>query len=76
MSGSLTLADMTRYGGQLEIQCERCDRHGRLSLAKLMAEHGRDTRLPDLAAILSKDCTVAKHTTYDRCQIVFPQLAG
>ena len=73
---SLTLADMARRGGQLEIQCTRCDRHGKLSLAKLMVEHGRDTRLPDLAAVLSKDCTVAAHTTYDRCQIVFPQLSG
>ena len=75
MSESLTLTDMARSHRLLKIRCERCDRRGKLSLPKLMAEHGPSRRLPDLAAALSKDCTVAAHTTYDRCQIVFPQLS-
>ena len=76
MSGSLDLADMAQRGRMLEIHCVRCDRYGRLLLSKLIAEHGPDLKLPELANILSKVCTVAAHTTYDRCQIVFPQLGG
>jgi hypothetical protein len=32
----------------LEVRCHRCDRYGRLRLAKLIAEHGADMLGPEL----------------------------
>jgi hypothetical protein len=32
----------------VEIECDKCGRHGRLRTAKLLAEHGPDIKLPDL----------------------------
>jgi hypothetical protein len=40
----------------LEFACNRCDRRGRLSTARLVAEHGPDMPVPELLRILSADC--------------------
>ena len=59
----------------LEIACQRCDRHGRLSLARLVAEHGEGMGLPDLRDVLAGDCPHAHAGAYHkRCAVYFPQL--
>jgi hypothetical protein len=64
--GKLDLLDVARH---------RCDRRGRLSLERLIAEHGADTRLPDLWVTLAGDSPRAKPTAmHDRCAIHYPQL--
>jgi hypothetical protein len=40
----------------LEVACARCDRHGRLRLDKLIAEHGPEMPLPELGVLRAGDC--------------------
>jgi len=37
-----------RGAAMLEIRCSRCDRHGRLSVKRLLAEWGLDASLRDI----------------------------
>ena len=56
MKTMITLGDMAAKGMQmLEVACRRCDRRGRLSIARLIAEHGRDD-YGDLRALIAHDC--------------------
>jgi hypothetical protein len=55
-SGMITLGDMANKGmTMLEVACRRCDRRGRLSIARLIAEHGRDD-YGNLRQIIAHDC--------------------
>ena len=73
--GSITLAELVGKLDLLEIKCHRCERHGRVSLARLIEEHGADTGLPDLWVPLAGDCPKAQSTAmHDRCAIHYPQL--
>ncbi len=56
MTGSLSLADVSRCFAMLEVRCGNCPRSGRLRIDKLIDEHGRDMSLPDLRTILAGDC--------------------
>jgi hypothetical protein len=38
----ITLGMAEKGMTMLEVACRRCDRRGRLSIARLIAEHGRD----------------------------------
>ena len=51
--GSITLGELVGKLDLLEIACKRCERHGRVSLARLIEEHGADTGLPDLCVPLA-----------------------
>jgi hypothetical protein len=54
----------------LEVAWRRCDRRGKLRLARLIAEHGADISLPELRTILAGDCPHARSdrsTTSARC---------
>ena len=51
--GAVTLGDLAGRVDQLEVRCRRCERHGRLRLARLIANHGARTGLPDLAVRLA-----------------------
>jgi hypothetical protein len=59
----------------LEIACRRCERRGKLRLARLIAEHGAAMDLPTLGTILAGDCPRVRSVgIYDRCGMHFPQL--
>lgn len=62
----------------LEIACHRCDRHGgRLSLTRLIAEHGEGMGLPDLRDVLAGDCPHSRAAAMqEHCAVHFPQLPG
>jgi hypothetical protein len=47
-----TLADYPH--DTVEIECEKCGRHGRLRTARLLAEHGPDIKLPDLLGVIAQ----------------------
>ena len=50
------LGDLWTRAAMLEVACHRYDRHGRLGLARLIAEHGADMGLHDLRDVLAGDC--------------------
>jgi hypothetical protein len=52
-SGSVTLSDLA--SPRLEVVCEKCDRHGSYSVARLWRERG-DMRLTDFLGELTADC--------------------
>ncbi len=75
MTGSLSLADVSKRFQMLEVQCGHCTRRGRLRIDKLIDEYGREMSLPDLRSILAADCehmTTARRK--DQCQVFYPQL--
>jgi hypothetical protein len=59
--GSITLVELAYKPDLLEIKCHRCER--RVSLARLIEEHGADTGLPELWQALAGDCVHARSTT-------------
>ena len=72
---AVTLGDLAGRIERLEVRCTRCPRHGRIRLAKLLAEHGADLGMPDLAVRLAAECPKAQATSpADRCFVTFPQL--
>ncbi len=75
MTGSLSLADVSRCFAMLEVRCGTCTRRGRLRIDKLIDEYGRDMSLPDLRAIIAGDCEHKDAVRRkDRCQVFYPQL--
>src|SRR5438477_6601170 len=72
--GSITLGELQGKLTMLDVACHRCERRGRVSLPRLIEEHGADMGLPDLWESLAYDCPNA-HTTalHSRCAIYYPQ---
>jgi hypothetical protein len=71
--GSITLSEQQGKLTMLEVACHRCERHGRVSVARL--KHGADTGLPDLWESLAGDCPNARTTALNsRCAIYYPEL--
>ena len=60
-TGAVTLGELAGRVERLEVRCRRYTRYGRLRLARLIADHGAGTGLPDLG---------------ERCFVHFPQLLG
>jgi len=76
-SGAVTLGELAGRLPMLEVACSRCERRGRLSVAKLIERHGADARLPDLREILAGDCPRANAVSvHERCGVHYPQLVA
>ena len=56
MSGSILLVDVANRTDTLDVGCNRCNRRGRLSTARLLGEHGPEMPMPDLLRLISADC--------------------
>jgi hypothetical protein len=77
MNGAVTLGELVGRLELLEVRCRRCGRHGRLSVARLIEEHGADLALPDLGTRLAAGCPRSTSTDWGaRCFVVYPQLIG
>jgi len=74
MIGSLTLADYR--AARLQIACDRCNRRGDYSTARLIERHGPDYRLPDLLANLTTSCPGRGGYSVRRCEAIFPDLVA
>jgi hypothetical protein len=72
--GSITSGELQGKLTMLEVACHRCERKGRVSLARLIEEHGADKGLPDLWENLAGDCPNARSTAVNRCAIYYPEL--
>jgi hypothetical protein len=76
-SGVTTLGGLARLRSGLDVACNRCDRRGRLSVRRLLAEHGPDLPVPELRRIIAADCPkMIEGKMHDVCGIHFPGLAG
>jgi hypothetical protein len=76
-SVSLGLDELIGKLTVLDVACRRCDRRSRLSLERLITEHGVDTGLPDLWDTLAGGRPHARSTAmHDRCAIHYPELPG
>jgi hypothetical protein len=73
--GSITLADVSRRFPMLEVRCGNCARSGRLSIDKLIEQHGLNMPLPDLRKHLAGDCEQrTARIRKDRCEVFYPQM--
>jgi hypothetical protein len=76
-SGAVTLGEIAGRLPMLEVACARCERRGRLSIAKLIDRHGAGAKLPDLRTVLASDCPRVRATSiYERCGVLYPQLVA
>lgn len=76
MRGARTLGELAVSMTMLEIKCDRCGRHGRLRINRLVKTYGRDILLPDLGTSLTSDCANSDASIYERCSPCFPQLGS
>jgi hypothetical protein len=54
---SILLGEVAARGaGMIELRCGRCDRHGRLSVKRLLAEYGGDASLRDIMQAQIGEC--------------------
>jgi hypothetical protein len=74
-SGAVTLGDIAGKLQLLDVACSRCERRGRLSVAKLIERRGASAGLPDLRQTIAGDCPhVGSTSIHDRCGVHYPQL--
>ena len=75
-NGVITLGEMQAKGmTMLAVACCRCERRGRLRIARLIAEYGADA--PDLRQIIAHDCPRMLNPSvsiYELCGGHFPDL--
>jgi hypothetical protein len=67
--GSLTLSDIREP--TLAFGCERCGRHGRYKVARLIAAHGADAKLTVLLVTLANCEKARSFSIDDRCKAKF-----
>jgi hypothetical protein len=75
-NGAWVLSDVAAVGrNQIDVACKKCDRRGRVSVARLLIEHGPEVPLPDLLKLLAANCPrQAAASIYDRCGVSFLNL--
>jgi hypothetical protein len=72
MATLFTAAGLT----MVEVSCNRCERRGRLSITRLLAEHGPELPGPELRRIIAADCPrMIAGKIPDVCGIHFPQMS-
>ncbi|MFZ3238235.1 MAG: hypothetical protein WA417_16075 [Stellaceae bacterium] len=75
-SGAWLLADAVAAGyRQIDVACTKCERRGRVSVARLLAEHGPDISMPDLRKHLAAGCPRLQSVSIsDLCGVMYPTL--
>jgi hypothetical protein len=68
----LTLLDVRTP--TLTLLCEPCARRGRYNVARLIAKHGPDVRLPELLTILADCRKTRSFSIYNRCRARYEAL--
>lgn len=77
MTGFVTLGEIADRHVMLTVACNRCGRHGRVSVGRMIAEHGEDLPVPALRRILAADCPLMREAKLNEpCGVHFPGLAG
>jgi hypothetical protein len=77
LQGPRPMGDMERRGVRvLEVACRGCERRRRLSIARLIAQHGRKPQ-GNLRALIAHDRHRMQNPSisiYERCGVHFPEL--
>ena len=74
--GCITLGDLEGRLTHVEVACRRCDRRGRYGLAKLLATHGPDAKVPVWLEEVRSACARSKaHSITERCVANIPDLS-
>jgi hypothetical protein len=63
----ITLADITGRADMLELRCGRCERRGRLSVARLAQEHPPETPLLTIMRAQIGDCPKRAAQRMEEC---------
>jgi hypothetical protein len=72
----LLLGEIAARLALVEVRCSRCDRHRRLSTARLVAQYGADAPCPDVLRALTADCPKREaFSLHERCDPYMPGLA-
>ncbi len=75
MRTSVPLGHVAQHLRLIEVLCQRRDRHGRVSTARLLKEHGPAAPMPAVLSSLAGDCPKRQaHAIQDRCNIYSPDL--
>ena len=74
--GAWLLADVVAAGyRQIDVACTKCDRRGRVSVGRLVAEWGPDVTLPDLRMHIAAGCPrLHSVSVNDVCGVMYPEL--
>ena len=67
----LMFGDIQGKLDMLRVECTRCDRKGRYSVAKLIEKHGRRGNLTRWVSDLKGDCPKRDvHALHERCDLI------
>jgi hypothetical protein len=58
----------------LRVECSKCPRKGRYSVAKLIAKYGRKGNMMKWKEQLNGDCPKRDARLYERCDLLCPDL--
>ena len=73
--GSILLGQVAERIEMLEIRCGRCERQGRLNIARLLAEYGPSAGIGDVMHAQIGDCPRRDRPQHqDRCDPYSPDL--
>jgi hypothetical protein len=76
-TASSTFSDLTGKLATLRVECSKCERKGRYAVTRLIEQHGRDGKLTDWLAHVSRDCSRRKSINMaDQCGAEMPDLVG
>jgi hypothetical protein len=71
----LTFGDIEGKLEMLLVECSRCPRKGRYSVAKLIERYGRKGHMMKWKELLNGDCPKRDaHQMHDRCDLICPDL--
>jgi hypothetical protein len=77
MPGALTLSAIASLATHLDVACSCCERRGRLSIARLIRDHGAAAGLPSLRRAIAADCRkMIVDKFHDLCGVHFPGLSA
>ena len=72
---SVPLGHVAAHLPMIEVRCHRCARYGRVSTARLLAEHGPDAGMPTVLSSLAGECPQREaYAIQHRCNIYSPDL--
>ena len=54
--GAILLGEVARHLSAVNVACNLCPRQGKVSIIRLMQEHGPDMPVPDILRLLSHNC--------------------